>query len=330
MSSRKRGAAKKLDASGPAVAATSTQFADEPFTKTPIVSTRRIVTRAALSLALVGVLYISAKWKPQSTSASLAGVAESLTLRSQAVPCSEDYVEERKLFSECAPRKCGRVVSDSVVTANEVRVLLRIAQRGLSLGRSDGGASILDLHSGSVSRGKKFANVYTLFKQKGKLLFTEEDIKVYRQVKIKIRSLIAFQFGATPESLHLTHPTFFSEMTDRPALTVHDQYWHVHVDKKTYGSFHYTSLLYLSDYATDFDGGRLVFVDGASGNVTVEPKKGRLLAFTSGSENPHRVEPVERGVRYALTVSFSCDPSKAVADPGMSSAAQAQNKRQDL
>lgn len=44
--------------------------------------------------------------------------------------------------------------------------------------------------------------------------------------------------------------------------------------QKTYGSFHYTSLLYLSDYATDFDGGRLVFVDGASGNVTVEPKKG--------------------------------------------------------
>uniref|UniRef100_A0A0K8R6H5 Putative prolyl 4-hydroxylase alpha subunit logues n=1 Tax=Ixodes ricinus TaxID=34613 RepID=A0A0K8R6H5_IXORI len=313
MSSRKRGAAKKLDASGPAVAAASTQFADEPFTKTPIVSTRRIVTRAALSLALVGVLYISAKWKHQSASASLAGVAENLTLRSQAVPCSEDYVEERRLFSECAPRKCGRVVSDSVVTANEVLVLLRIAQRGLSLGRSDGGASILDLHSG-------------LLKHKGKLLFTEEDLKVYRQVKIKIRSLIAFQFGATPESLHLTHPTFFSEMTDRPALTVHDQYWHVHVDKKTYGSFHYTSLLYLSDYATDFDGGRLVFVDGASGNVTVEPKKGRVLAFTSGSGNPHRVEQVERGVRYALTVSFSCDPSKAIADPGMSSAAQAQNK----
>lgn len=317
MSSRKRFAAKKLYASGPTVPATSTPFADDPSTRTPIVSTRRIVTRAALSLALVGVLYISAKWKPQFASTSLAGVAESLTLRSQAVPCSEDYVEERKLFSECAPKKCGRLVSDSVVTANEVLVLLRIAQRGLSLGRSDGGASILDLHSG-------------LLKQKGKLLFTEEDLKVYRQVKIKIRSLIAFQFGATPESLHLTHPTFFSEMTDRPALTVHDQYWHVHVDKKTYGSFHYTSLLYLSNYATDFDGGRLVFVDGASGNVTVEPKKGRVLAFTSGSENPHRVEQVERGVRYALTVSFSCDPSKAIADPGTSSAAQAPNKRQDL
>lgn len=317
MSSRKRFAAKKLYASGPTVPATSTPFADDPSTRTPIVSTRRIVTRAALSLALVGVLYISAKWKPQFASTSLAGVAESLTLRSQAVPCSVDYVEERKLFSECAPKKCGRLVSDSVVTANEVLVLLRIAQRGLSLGRSDGGASILDLHSG-------------LLKQKGKLLFTEEDLKVYRQVKIKIRSLIAFQFGATPESLHLTHPTFFSEMTDRPALTVHDQYWHVHVDKKTYGSFHYTSLLYLSNYATDFDGGRLVFVDGASGNVTVEPKKGRVLAFTSGSENPHRVEQVERGVRYALTVSFSCDPSKAIADPGTSSAAQAPNKRQDL
>lgn len=303
MSSRKRGAAKKNG---------FTQHADE---KTPLVSTKRIVARSALSLALIGVLYISAQWKSQPASTVLAGVGESVTLKSQMVPCSQDYVEERKRYSDCAPRKCGRVVSDSVVTTNEVLVLLRIARKGFSLGRSEGGASILDLHSG-------------LLNQKGTVLFTEEDLKFYRQVKIKIRSLIAFQFGATPESLHLTHPTFFSEMTDRPALTIHDQYWHVHVDKETYGSFHYTSLLYLSDYAADFDGGRLVFVDGAAGNVTLEPKKGRVVAFTSGSENPHQVEKVDGGVRYALTVSFSCDPSKAIADPGTSP--QTQNKRQEL
>ena len=39
------------------------------------------------------------------------------------------------------------------------------------------------------------------------------------------------------------------------------QYWHVHVDKETYGSFHFTSLLYLTDYGIDFKGGSFVFVD---------------------------------------------------------------------
>lgn len=41
----------------------------------------------------------------------------------------------------------------------------------------------------------------------------------------------------------------------------------------TYGSFDYTSLLYLSDYGSDFTGGRFVFMD-QNGNRTVEPRTG--------------------------------------------------------
>lgn len=41
----------------------------------------------------------------------------------------------------------------------------------------------------------------------------------------------------------------------------------------TYGSFDYTSLLYLSDYGSDFTGGRFVFMD-QNGNRTVEPRAG--------------------------------------------------------
>lgn len=87
----------------------------------------------------------------------------------------------------------------------------------------------------------------------------------------------------------------------------------------TYESFHYTSLLYLSDYSKDFKGGRLIFLDGTlekpTKNVTVEPRKGRVAMFTSGAENPHFVERVTSGVRYAITVSFTCDPSRAIDDP---------------
>jgi hypothetical protein len=39
--------------------------------------------------------------------------------------------------------------------------------------------------------------------------------------------------------------------------------------------------------------------------------------FTSGKENVHHVEKVKSGVRYAITVSFTCDPHYAIADPSL-------------
>lgn len=44
--------------------------------------------------------------------------------------------------------------------------------------------------------------------------------------------------------------------------------------QETYPSFHYTSLLYLTDYGIDFTGGRFVFTDEGR-NVTVEPRVGK-------------------------------------------------------
>ena len=82
----------------------------------------------------------------------------------------------------------------------------------------------------------------------------------------------------------------------KTALTEHDEYWHEHVDRITYGSFDYTCLLYLSTYNEDFEGGRFAFADQdwtTQKHMThVEPVQGRLSCFTSGSENKHRVEPV--------------------------------------
>lgn len=49
----------------------------------------------------------------------------------------------------------------------------------------------------------------------------------------------------------------------------------------TYGSFDYTSLLYLSDYLDDFGGGRFVFMEEGA-NKTVEPRAGRTHRWTLG------------------------------------------------
>lgn len=82
----------------------------------------------------------------------------------------------------------------------------------------------------------------------------------------------------------------------------------------TYKSFHYTTLLYLNDYSIDFEGGRFIFIDEKV-NRTIEPKKARLSMFTSGKENFHYVEKVTSGVRYAMTISFTCDKQYAIEDP---------------
>uniref|UniRef100_A0A803JQG0 Fe2OG dioxygenase domain-containing protein n=2 Tax=Xenopus tropicalis TaxID=8364 RepID=A0A803JQG0_XENTR len=243
----------------------------------------------------------------------LAAQRDAVAQRFFHVPCSQDY-ESLKQFEACTPRKCGRAVTDSVITLQEAEKMRRLAEAGLSLGGSDGGASILDLHSGALSMGKKFVNMYRFFGDKLKDVMSDEDFNLYREVRLKIQHEIARTFNISVSSLHLTKPTFFSRMNSLEAKTAHDEYWHPHIDKVTYGSFDYTSLLYLSDYSQDFGGGRFVFIDEGA-NRTVEPRTGRLSFFTSGSENLHRVEKVSWGTRYAITISFTCNPEHAIGDP---------------
>uniref|UniRef100_A0A3B3D3Q5 2-oxoglutarate and iron dependent oxygenase domain containing 3 n=1 Tax=Oryzias melastigma TaxID=30732 RepID=A0A3B3D3Q5_ORYME len=205
--------------------------------------------------------------------------------RAYGVPCSEDY-DNYKRYPGCTPQKCGRVVTDGVVTREEAL------------------ASILDLHSGALSMGKQFVNIYRW-----------EGVSV-SNVRGRIQAAIAEAFGLDPELMYLTKPTFFSRINSTAARTQHDEYWHPHIDKVTYGSFDYTSLLYLSDYGSDFTGGRFIFMDH-NANRTVEPRTGRVSFFSSGSENLHRVEKVTWGTRYAITVSFTCDPEHAISDPAL-------------
>lgn len=275
---------------------------------------RKIFQRFLFLAAVVVVFYAGNAWKPRNSSdVVMAPRTEWLKRRSGQVPCSSDYDQEKISFPGCVPKICGRVVMDSLISADEAEHLLRIAKKGLALAGSSGSASILDLHSGALSKDDTFINIFTL--PAGRSIFTPQDYSIYSLVKNKILLRVSTEFGALPYSLYLTHPTFFSKMTPKEPKTQHDEYWHVHVDKETYTSFHYTSLLYLSDFDADFTGGRFVFVDKDGVNRTVEPRKGRVSMFTSGSENPHFVERVTTGERYALTVSFTCDPQHAIPDP---------------
>ncbi|XP_061472366.1 2-oxoglutarate and iron-dependent oxygenase domain-containing protein 3 isoform X2 [Rhineura floridana] len=167
----------------------------------------------------------------------LAHHGESLQYKFIEVPCSEDY-DSHKRFEGCTPRKCGRGITDAIISREEAERIHRIAERGLSLGGSDGGASILDLHSGALSLGKHFVNMYRYFGDKIHDTFTEEDFQLYRDVRQRIQQKIALTFGISSSSMYLTKPTFFSRINNSEAKTTHDEYWHPHIDKGCDPSWH--------------------------------------------------------------------------------------------
>lgn len=103
---------------------------------------------------------------------------ESIILRSQNVDCDTDYLSEITEFASCVPNKCGRFVTDSLVTEQEASILLDLAKLGLSYGGSSGGASILDLHSGALSQGEEFVNIFKISEANGFL--NENALNVYK------------------------------------------------------------------------------------------------------------------------------------------------------
>ncbi|NXC50410.1 P3H3 hydroxylase, partial [Penelope pileata] len=66
----------------------------------------------------------------------------------------------------------------------------------------------------------------------------------------------------------------------------------------------YSGILYLND---DFQGGSLFFTEMDTVTVTAEihPKCGRLVAFSSGKENPHGVWAVSHGRRCAIALWYT-------------------------
>uniref|UniRef100_A0A8C5GXD1 Prolyl 4-hydroxylase alpha subunit domain-containing protein n=1 Tax=Gouania willdenowi TaxID=441366 RepID=A0A8C5GXD1_GOUWI len=187
----------------------------------------------ALLLVAVNVC-LGATWLYVTTSDSditetLAGQGEIVSPEPRVfiVKCSEDY-ENYKRYAGCTPQKCGRAIIDSLVTRDEAHVLRRLAERGLALAGSEGGASILDLHSGALSMENSL-----YFGDQISDVFTAEDFTLYRDVRGWIQAVIAETFGLDPTLMYLTKPTFFSRINSTAAKTQHDEYWHPHIDKNS-------------------------------------------------------------------------------------------------
>merc|ERR1712079_461335 len=145
--------------------------------------------------------------------------------------------------------------------------------------------------------------------------FSSEQVTMYQKLRDQIRRIIENHFNI-PENTLYHDMTFFSQINaSKDAKTLHDEYWHEHNDIEQYGSFAFTAMLYLGTEHSDFEGGSFLFLPKAESAkpVAVEPREGRLVIFTSGGENTHRVTHVTQGVRLAMLSAFTCNAKAAAA-----------------
>lgn len=182
----------------------------------------------------------------------------------QPVECSAEYSKQPQI-SNCTPKKCGRLVLDGVLSEDETKILQSLAQNGtMIVGGGSGPASILEYGSSTVSYGEQFISLFARLKGNDEStkavreIYSNENLATYKSAKEKIRKAIAENFGIDEDKLYLGSPTFFSRMTNAQPRTLHDEYWHTHIDTNQYPSFHYTTLIYLADYGEDFNGGRFM------------------------------------------------------------------------
>jgi 2OG-Fe(II) oxygenase superfamily len=218
-------------------------------------------------------------------------------------------------YDGCLPSKCARIVEMTDLSRAECGQLRNLADVAFeTTSGGSGPASVVELHMGIVSAGENFVRLYRVMENK-KAAFANSDIELYLNVVERVRQRISERFGV--RNLRITSPGFLSQISagKKPNI-LNDEYWHEHIDTLQYGSFTFTCLVYLNDHGEDFEGGEFVFTDtdqdGMIQEHVVAPSCGTLNFFTSGPENTHYVRKVTDGVRYALTIAFTCDPEKGI------------------
>eukprot|EP00960_Hanusia_phi_P013070 381926-Hanusia_phi.AAC.2 len=210
------------------------------------------------------------------------------------VECDIDfYSKAYGIIERCTPvstSSCRRIVRDEFARPQECKLLLDATENAMrNLFHRGGSTSLAPVHGPSAER----------LGVKGKTLFDYLINKIRLQVMQEYDLDFLYNSGALLTRLKGEVPKDDWEMDPNHI------YWNAHVDKANIPTYDYSALLYLNDCHEDFEGGEFEFIDDDVNRV-IEPRAGRLLMFTSGPENLHRVRKVTKGTRYVLAMWFTC------------------------
>ncbi|XP_045637259.1 prolyl 3-hydroxylase 3 [Ursus americanus] len=212
-----------------------------------------------------------------------------------------------------------RVVLDGLLTPAECGVLLQLAKDAAEAGARSGYRGRRSPHTPherfeglTVLKAAQLAQAGSVGSQGAKLLLeVSERVRTLTQAYFSPERPLHLSFthlvcrsaieGEQDQRMDLSHPVHADNCVLDPDT---GDCWR---EPPAYTYRDYSGLLYLND---DFHGGDLFFTEPNALTVTaqVRPRCGRLVAFSSGGENPHGVWAVTRGRRCALALWHTWAP----------------------
>jgi len=196
-----------------------------------------------------------------------------------------------RVLSDILPEGCGLHSVDGVVSATEASTLI------------DHGRTVFDRQP-SPKKGEKPSNVNRVDFSRSIIYGTREGHLLYIRLLERVRRIVASDLGIKLKRLKLSGG-FVSKFDSSYSDT------HYHCDESSYPTYHFSAVLYLNTIRQDFSGGTLTFARSDSTPLEVEPLAGRLVYFSSGWENQHKVNTVKAGERWSMPLFFEVSPSTA-------------------
>ncbi|XP_066116534.1 prolyl 3-hydroxylase 3 isoform X2 [Saccopteryx bilineata] len=212
-----------------------------------------------------------------------------------------------------------RAVLDGLLTPAECGVLLQLAKDAAEAGARSGYRGRRSPHTPherfeglTVLKAAQLARAGAVSTHGAKLLLeASERVRILTQAYFSPERPLHLSFthlvcrtaieGEQEQRMDLSHPVHADNCVLDPDT---GECWQ---EPPAYTYRDYSGLLYLND---DFQGGDLFFTEPNALTVRaqVRPRCGRLVAFSSGGENPHGVWAVTRGRRCALALWHTWAP----------------------
>ncbi|XP_069506734.1 prolyl 3-hydroxylase 3 [Ambystoma mexicanum] len=208
-----------------------------------------------------------------------------------------------------------RVVLDGLLSEEECGYILRLAK--VAGGSGDGYRGRRSPHT--PHENFQGLTILKALKMAGEGQASLADARLYLEASERSRKMTEWYFPSADTPLHFsyTHLVCRSAIDGQQEGRI-DLSHPIHCildpesqecwkEPPAYIHRDYSGVLYLND---DFEGGDLFFtaMDAATVTAEVRPKCGRLVAFSSGGENPHGVQAVTRGQRCAIALWFTQSP----------------------
>jgi hypothetical protein len=163
-------------------------------------------------------------------------------------------------------------------------------------------ATFLDIPAGMVSASNPMYRI-----QLEKNFFPKQEMESYIKL-IKTIKQIIIDAHHIKQPIYIAHPCPVQRhIPPESANRTHKIFWRTHSDRvQASDHFDWSVVLYFSTFGVDFSGGYFEFHDKSRISF-VEPERGMMVSFSSGTEHMHRISDVESGMRLSIVVWWTCE-----------------------